>query len=144
MNLETKALIESIISRFKETDGGLLYNQEFTSLFDNNQNQRISIGRIIIDDLKLIDRVGDHGYRLNMKGWEFKSFEEIEKLEKAKQEKEILELELAKSNIEANTLNREIAIQNRKNERHNRKATYINILIGLLNISLLFWQIFNK
>jgi len=144
MNLETKALIESIISRFKETDGGLIYNQEFTSLFDTNHNQRMSIGRIIIDDLKLIDRVGTNGYRLNIKGWEFKSFEEIEKTEKAKQEKEILELKLAKSNIEANTLNREIAIQNKKNERHNRKTTYINILIGLLNISLLFWQIFNK
>ncbi len=45
-----------------------------------------------------------------------------------------IELDLAKSNIEANRLNKE-------NYRFNRIATIINIIIGALNIGLILWQI---
>lgn len=51
--------------------------------------------------------------------------------------KELLEITLAESNIEANKLNK-------KNEKSNRWGMYINILIGILNIGLLFYQIFLK
>ena len=56
-------------------------------------------------------------------------------------EKENLELKLAKSNLEANKLNKKIAKSNEKNERKNRITTWINIIIGIINIGLLLWQI---
>ncbi|WP_395043117.1 hypothetical protein [Flavobacterium sp.] len=55
--------------------------------------------------------------------------------------KDKLELDLAKSNLEANKLNKKIAKQNEKNEKNNKIATWVNIGIGLINIGLLLWQI---
>jgi hypothetical protein len=48
--------------------------------------------------------------------------------------KEQLELDLAKSNIEANELNK-------KNAKYNKTSTLINIAIGLLNLILLLTQL---
>ena len=49
-------------------------------------------------------------------------------------EKEDLEIELAKSNIEANKINKKVAARN-------KKETIINIILGLVNIGLLIWQL---
>jgi hypothetical protein len=67
--------------------------------------------------------------------------EAIIKQEQQKNEKDNLEHELAISNIEANKLNKKIAKRNEKNEKNNRIATWINIGIGIINISLLLWQV---
>ena len=56
-------------------------------------------------------------------------------------EREEIELKLAKSNLEANKLNKRIAKQNEKNEKTNRITTWINVVIGIINIGLLVWQI---
>lgn len=58
-----------------------------------------------------------------------------------KKVREDLELTLAKSNLEANELNKKIAKQNAKNENQNKISTWINIVIGIINIGLLIWQI---
>lgn len=55
-------------------------------------------------------------------------------------DRENLELELAKSNLEANTLNKKIAKKNEKNEKKNQMMTWINIIIGILNLGILVWQ----
>lgn len=55
--------------------------------------------------------------------------------------KDNLEIELAKSNLEANRLNKKNAKQNEKNEKNNKIATWINVGIGIINIGLLIWQI---
>ncbi len=84
-------------------------------------------------------------YRINIRGLNFTSFKEIEEKDlaktKASELKEKLEIDLAKSNIEANILNREIAKQNTKNQKKNNISTWVNIAIGILNFSALLWQI---
>ncbi|MCF6295691.1 MAG: hypothetical protein L3J25_08375 [Flavobacteriaceae bacterium] len=57
------------------------------------------------------------------------------------QERERLEIDLAKSNLKANKLNKKIAKRNSENQRMNKKTTWINIIIGLLNVALIAWQI---
>ena len=52
-----------------------------------------------------------------------------------KREKERLEKEVAKSTISANELNL-------RNESYNKRATAINIFIGILNLLLLVWQLY--
>lgn len=113
----------------------------FFSLFFNEDHKlRIAITKMM-GDMNLLESVGNHAYRLTLKGWEFTSFEELDK--KDAQEKEFgkLEFELAKSNIEANILNKEIAERNRKNRIRNSIATWINVGFGLLNLALLIWQL---
>ena len=80
----------------------------------------------------------------NSGGW-LKYLSDKEKQDKAQElkirERENLELDLAKSNLEANKLNKKIAKKNAKNEKFNRISTILNIIIGILNIGLLIWQI---
>lgn len=61
--------------------------------------------------------------------------------QKQKEEKEILEIELAKSNIDANKLNAEIAKKNERNRRANNIATWINVSVGLINLGIIIWQL---
>jgi hypothetical protein len=72
-------------------------------------------------------------------------FAKITELENEKElklsEKETLEIDLAKSNLEANKLNKKIAKQNTENENKNRFSTWDNIGIGFINAGLLIWQI---
>ena len=49
-------------------------------------------------------------------------------------EREDLEIELAKSNIKANKLNKKVA-------KRNKRETIINIILGFLNVALLIWQL---
>ena len=59
-----------------------------------------------------------------------------EEIEGKEAEKEQLEIDLAKSNIEANRINR-------KNAKFNRYAIIVNLILGALNVVLLIWQIFS-
>jgi len=114
MNKENKLLAEDIIRKFKATNSGMIHQAEFALLFNNDHKMRLALGRVLIDDIKLIDRVGNDSLRLTDKGWEFESFEKIEQV---KIEKEKLEYDLAKSNLEANQLNKELVERNIKNEK---------------------------
>lgn len=57
------------------------------------------------------------------------------------EEKEQLEIDLTKSNLEANELNKLIAAKNHRNERKNAIGMWVNISIGVLNIVLIAIQI---
>lgn len=63
------------------------------------------------------------------------------KIEEKKIKKEEFEFELAKSNLAANKLNKKIAKRNLKNEKNNKVTTWINIVLGIINIGLLIWQV---
>lgn len=75
-------------------------------------------------------RMNDHTLRFQKEGGFKELYEEYEEENKRKK----LEYDLAKSNIEANKLNK-------KNEKRVRKMTWINIAIGVANLGLLVWQI---
>ncbi len=66
--------------------------------------------------------------------------DELERKEK-EEEREKLEIDLAKSNIEANELNKSIADKNDKNERKNTIGMWVNITTGVINILLIAIQI---
>jgi hypothetical protein len=66
-----------------------------------------------------------------------KAYGDLQKQNENKQ----LELDLAKSNLAANKLNKKIAKQNEKNEKFNKKSTIVNVIIGVLNVGLIVWQI---
>lgn len=72
-------------------------------------------------------------------------FTKIEEIEIQNIKKRLLienfELALAESNLAANKLNKKIAKQNFKNEKSNKITTWINIVIGIINIGLLVWQV---
>ena len=71
----------------------------------------------------------------------FKELQNKLNLKRKSEQKEQIELELAKSNLEANELNKKIAKHNSKNEKNNRIYMWINIFIGVLNAILLAWSI---
>ena len=107
-------------------------------------NKMISESLIFTDQYKRI-QLSTGGYEiLNNGGWlKYITDNENEKTETAIRNKlkETLEIDLAKSNLEANELNRKIAKQNKENEKKNRVSTWVNIIIGLLNFLALIWQI---
>lgn len=140
MKEEHKEIIENIILEFKKDSNGKMYIDNFVRIFEDN-NLRVMISKLLIDDFEVVEKVNNQYLRLTKKGWEFTSFKEIESKEIAKELKESLEIDLAKSNLEANKLNRKIAKQNTENEKKNQVSTWVNIGIGIINIGLLVWQI---
>ena len=73
-------------------------------------------------------------------GFEKAIQDELAKIEK-ENEREQIELNLAKSNLEANELNKSIAAKNDKNETRNTVGMWVNIVIGVLNLVLLALQL---
>ncbi len=92
---------------------------------------------------KNVDYIEKNGLTDSLKsnGGFSKIFENEESQKNLDEERENLERELAKSNLEANKLNKKIAKRNIKNQKINRITTWINVVIGLINIGLLVWQI---
>ncbi|WNM18867.1 hypothetical protein [Flavobacterium capsici] len=106
MTKEHKMLIEQIIEKMKLKKDGILSIDQFTSLFES-RNQSLSVGGLMIDNLKLVERVKGgtaltQRYRLSKEGWAFTTFEELEKKEYQKELKENIELENLKVNTQLN------------------------------------------
>lgn len=99
MKEEHKKLIEDIIIEFKKNDYGKIYTHSFVNLIEDN-NQRLLITRIIIDDLRLVEKVNNHFFMLTKKGWDFTTFKEIEAIELATIEKEKIDFERSKIDLE--------------------------------------------
>ena len=125
---------------FEDTEGNELNNTFRPDLFASEMAKRDLIS--IKDSLCIISEFGLEIVKNG--GWK-KHLTEIKNLEQKTLEqnriKDKLELDLAKSNLEANKLNKSIAKQNAKNEKQNKISTWINIAIGIINIALLVWQI---
>lgn len=94
----------------------------------------------VLDNYKVCDCVSAMdmlSVRSNEYTLQFKNLGGFERLyaDLKKQEKrEDLEFELAKSNIQANKLNKKAA-------KRNKRETIINIVLGLINIGILIWQV---
>lgn len=101
MKEEHKKLIEEIIAKFKLTDGYMHINT-FVQLFNGDSKLRIAISRILIKDLYLLENVGTHGFRITSHGWNFTSFNDWDKIETKKSEKEKIELENLLTNTNLN------------------------------------------
>ena len=125
---------------FVDCEGNELHNTFRTDFFASEMEKRnlISITNYICFitefGLNIVERGGWNKYLIETK-------KEEKALQEQKSIRDKLELDLAKSNLEANELNRKIAKQNKENERKNRVSTWINVGIGFINILLLIWQI---
>lgn len=87
-------------------------------------------------DYGLIRSTKNDVYKITPKGEKFESFEKLE-------ENESLQMKFAKSNIEANELQKNIAEQNAKKEKRNEITTWINIAVGIINLGIIIWQLVN-
>jgi hypothetical protein len=109
----------------------------FTEIRDHNKNiadVRISeYACLIIPDGRTKTFINNGG------------FVKIAELETEKElklsEKESLEIDLAKSNLEANKLNQEVAERNAKSEKFNKRLSIFNFIFIILNFCILIWQI---
>ncbi|WP_203293887.1 hypothetical protein [Luteirhabdus pelagi] len=146
-------LIDINLKLLAESKFGKLFRIDFVDennkrLRDSKRFAEILVKKNLIDlepTKKMRCDITEYGFNIAQNGgWlNFISTQKAErkKAEQENREKENLELELAKSNLEANKLNKKIAKQNAKNEKNNRIATWINVVIGIINIGLLIWQI---
>lgn len=115
--------------------------EEIEDIFAELKNNEKPVGDIRISEYSCLF-IPDGRTKSFLASGGFTELERISKVESEKiAEKENLELELAKSNIEANILNKKMAKLNAKNEKRNQITTWINIGIGLINIGILIWQI---
>lgn len=70
---------------------------------------------------------------LEQGGYQQLEEDEIEQV-KLRKRREQIEVDLAESNLKANTLNEE-------NSRFNKRTTIINIVVGILNLGLIIYQL---
>jgi len=95
MKDQTKKIIEEIIRSLKEKDGSL-ESSEFASFFNGNDKLRLNVRRILTDDLKYLALENNSVLRLTNDGWNFKSFEHLDKLNAKKERKEHLDFQISK------------------------------------------------
>jgi len=143
INFNLNLLNEGIDIRpleFKNTNDEYLTDEKSLALF----NKMISESLIFLDQFKRI-QLSTRAYEIISNGGWLKYItgieNEIVETNNRNKLKDTLEIDLAKSNLEANELNKKIAKQNAKNEKKNRITTWINIGIGIINVGLLIWQI---
>lgn len=124
MNKEQETLAVEILKILKK-EGGSTFKHQLKAQYSERETV-ISL----LNDLDLIDFIGqtNEHIRLTEKGYQFESFEKLNKESR-------LQIDLAESNIEANKVNA-------KNSKFNRIATVINVIVGIINLSIILWQIF--
>ena len=91
----------------------------------------------VLETLKedgLISETGNHIYKITTKGSMFESFEKLE-------EEMSLETRLAKSNLEANEFQKQMAIKNEIKEKSNRRLMRISIAVGIVSIISIVIQV---
>lgn len=141
--------IDENLKRICENNGGQI---EFTSRENGFVNQaRLNEISELFDKHDLADikptksTLTSFGEKVCKEGGWLKYLQikrQIETLKHFNQtEKENLEIELAKSNIEANKLNAKNAKHNDKDRQSNKIAMWINIAIGIINIGLITLQL---
>lgn len=82
----------------------------------------------------LITKVKTNVYSISSKGEKFESFEKLE-------ENELWQIRLAQSNIEANELQKQMAIKNEIKEMSNRRLMRISIAVGIVSIISIVVQV---
>jgi len=91
--------------------------------FENNFSTAIEY----LKEEKLITEPDHHLYKITLEGSSFVSFEKLK-------EERSLQIQLAKSNIEANKLNAINSAQNKKDRSFNKTFLIVNAIFALINI----------
>lgn len=99
MKQEHKEAIEKIIAEFKNDKTGKMYVNNYYRLIPDN-DLRILITKTLVNELELIEQTNSNFYRLTSKGWNFTTYKEIEDKEQATKEKERIEFEKTKIDLE--------------------------------------------
>lgn len=139
-------ILKHLLKELRKTDS--VYPESVLEFFDKKTYQ-YEFKRLggILNKLNLCDfnktKLGEIVLLPNLNTFDFE-FDQYIRENREQEYRDNLELELAKSNIEANELNKKIAKQNNKNRRNNQIATWINIGIGFVNVCLIIWEIMNN
>lgn len=149
MNNNLNELIDVNLKLIFESKEQSLLRFSLIDIDGNKNNDSENLARILEQE-RLIDiRVNNcllskFGREVSNNGGWIKHLEAKDLLNQNLKEKnelkEQLEFDLAKSNLKANKLNKKIAEQNAKNEKSNIIATWINVVVGIINIGLFVWQ----
>ena len=146
-------LIDINLKLLSESQGGKLFHIDFVDenskrLKDSQRFSEILVKKGLVDlepTKRMRGDITEYGFNIAKNGgwlnYLERKAEQEKQVKKEDKEKENLEFELAKSNLEANNLNKKIAKQNEKNQKNNRIATWINVSVGVINVGLLVWQI---
>ncbi|MCC4228183.1 hypothetical protein LL279_08250 [Zunongwangia profunda] len=146
-------LIDINLKLLSESQGGKLFHIDFVDenskrLKDSQRFSEILVKKGLVDlepTKRMRCDITEYGFNIAKNGgwlnYLERKAEQEKQVKKEDKEKENLEFELAKSNLEANNLNKKIAKQNEKNQKNNRIATWINVSVGVINVGLLVWQI---
>ena len=128
MNNEQKEIAEKIISMMKLKKNGFTTIKDISSL-EINPLLRNNILDYLKNHYHLITKQGDY-YKLTPKGYDFDSFKKLQKEIEDDLEYKNLEIKLAKSNIEANKINK-------RNNIVNYIAFALNIIFTLINFYII-------
>jgi len=150
------SILDNIIDKLISTTGAINYrlfskHEHFTKI---NPRDKVDEFQRLIDILRKYDLVHFHYANIvssitaNQNTRNFKENggfskiyqDELNRIEK-ENVREQIELDLAKSNLEANELNKSIAAKNEIDKKKNRTERIINIYIGVLNLILLVVQV---
>ena len=99
MRKENQEIIENVIAEFKKNEAGKVFTENYSKLF-NDRSLKHSLTEIMVNELELIKNVNDHYFLLTKKGWDFTSFKEIESENEFRKEKEKIEYEKSKIDLE--------------------------------------------
>jgi len=101
MKEEHIALIENIVSEFKKTENQIVHRQDLDNMFPNIDTKGVVLN-IMLKVLKLIEPVfgENYNYTLTKAGYDFVSFKDNDVKELALKEKEQLEFEKSKIDLE--------------------------------------------
>lgn len=121
-------------------DGKILNNEMCLTLFEKLSSESL-VGINTNGKIYLLSKAFEI---INYGGW-IKYLTETKNTKNEIDEKnrirENLEIDLAKSNIEANKLNREVSERNAKSERFNKIMSIFNFIFVIINCCMLIWQI---
>lgn len=133
MNKQQQKIAIKIISVLKN-NGVKSKNDIATNIKADNSSSDFDVVMDYLLDEGLIKEHSHLSYMIAPDGRRFESFEKLE-------EDKLLPIRLARSNIEANILNKKIADRNEKREHRNEIAMWINIVVGIINITAIAFQL---
>lgn len=129
MNKDQKQIAEHIIDKMKGSKNGLTSLMQITMIVDD-PNLRMSIIESLVSDFGLIEKLG-HDFRLTSKGHEFVSFAELDRESAELKERENIDFEKTKIDLE---LAKETLKEFPKTKKRAKIAYISAIVLGVFQI----------
>jgi predicted methyltransferase len=130
MNKEHIVIAENIITKIKSSKSGLTSLMQITMVVDN-PNTRSAILESLISDFGLVTKVGND-FRLTKKGFDFKSFSDLKQDELNLKERERIEFEKSKTDLE---LSKETLKDFPKTKKRARVGYLIAIILAIAQLA---------